>query len=269
MNNADISTSPELPAILQSRALKPALIAGLVVYFLYLIVSMAPARYAAWAIHTAAPNVWLTSVRGSLWNGTAGGGQVDIGTTSIALGEVKWSLNPWTLLALKPCVQFETDAGAQMFSGYVCQSLFGSMTIKDVSLDFPVAAFKELIQLDAKGSFSLQVIEAELRGNRVESLDARFSWQNANVHNGETWWFLGSFGGQASANADGGINVHVVDIGGPIGVDLNARFVLGNEIWSAEGTVKPSPEAPEQISMALQAFAEEVEPGTFKVVWPF
>lgn len=264
-----LDSSEQLPAFLRSWALKPALIAGLVVYFLYLIVSMVPARYAAWAVHTAAPNVWLTGVRGTLWNGYASGGQVDLGGNPVALGEVTWSLNPLTLLTLKPCIQFETDSAAQMFSGYVCQGLFGSTSIKDLSLDFPLSMLSGVVEVEAAGQFSFQIIEAEISGKRVEKLDARFSWQNASVNTGESWWTLGAFGGQATANADGGISVHVTDISGPIGVDINAKFVLGSEIWTAEGTVKPSAEAPADITTALQVFAEEVEPGTFKITWPF
>lgn len=269
MREAESLSQQEMPAILRSRALKPALIASLVVYFLYLLVSMVPARYAAWAVHSAAPMVWLTSVRGTLWNGSAGGGQVDLGEHAIALGEVKWSLNPWTLLTLKPCIKFEADSGAQMFSGRVCQSPFGSTKIQDLSVDLPLSLLSGVIPVQVEGQLSIQVIEGYLRGKRVDQLDARMSWENARVHNGETWWHMGAFGGQARENSNGGISVHLTDLGGgPLSVDLNTNFVIGSEVWTAEGTVKPDPSAPEQMRQGLQMFGEETEPGTFKIAWP-
>ncbi|MFL0800883.1 MAG: type II secretion system protein N [Agarilytica sp.] len=263
-----LASQDQLSALLQSRAIKPALIAGLVVYFLYLIVSLAPARYAAWAIHSAAPNVWLTSVRGTLWDGVAGGGQVDLGDTSISLGQVSWSLNPWTLLTLKPCIQFETESGAQLLSGNICQSPFGGTKIKDFSLDFPVSMLSSIVPVHGSGQFSVQIINADLRGKRVDALDARYSWQNASIYNGEIWWSLGAFGGQARESENGGITAQVMDISGPLGVDVLANFVIGSEVWTAEGTVKPGDGTPEQLVQALQVIGEETEPGTYKVMWP-
>ncbi len=51
-------------------------------------------------------------------------------------------------------------------------------------------------------------------------------------------------------------------------MDVSTNFVIGSEVWTAAGTVKPSPDAPEQMKQGLQMIGEETEPGTFQIAWP-
>lgn len=258
----------QLPAFFQSRAIRPLLITLLVIYFIFSMISMAPARIAAWAINASMPNIWMTSVRGTLWNGYAGGAQVQIGQQSVSLGSVRWTLNPLTLITLQPCISFEADTGGQPMSGLVCQSPFGITRLKDLNVDLPLSILEGALPVQAAGDLSIQVIEASVTGKRVNALDAKVTWQGASVNAGEAWWNLGTFGGQAKHNNEGGIAVRVFDVSGPVGVDLNAAFALGSELFTISGTVSPRSEAPEQLKQGLQMVGEETEPGTFKVSWP-
>ncbi|MFL0811069.1 MAG: type II secretion system protein N [Agarilytica sp.] len=257
-----------MPAFLRSRAIRPLLITVLVIYFIFSMISLAPAKIAGWAINASMPNVWLTSVRGTLWNGVAGGAQFQIGEQSIALGSVRWTLNPMTLLTLQPCISFEVDSGGQPMSGLVCQSPFGITRLKDLNMDLPLSVLESVLPVRATGDLSIQIIEASITGQRVDELDARVTWQNASVFNGESWWSLGTFGGQAKHNNEGGIAVRIFDVSGPVGVDVNAAFALGSELFTLSGNITPRSEAPEQMKQGLQMIGEEVEPGTYKVSWP-
>ena len=87
-----------------SKLLKTLFILVLVGVFLVIVVSRTPAAWAAWGIHKVAPNVWFTGVSGTLWKGQAASAQVDLGSDSIALGEMKWKLKPLSLLILSPCM---------------------------------------------------------------------------------------------------------------------------------------------------------------------
>lgn len=251
-----------------SRALKALLVAGLLIYFLVLVVANVPATLAAWAVHKAVPTLWLTSVDGTVWNGRAGGAQVDMGAQTMPLGEVTWTLSPWSLLILKPCLNFETEVPNQMISGSICQSPFGRTTAKDINIEAPISVINELLPMEAAGQLSLQVLSVDLSGQQVNQLDARFSWQKAAVHNGERWITLGSFGGTAQANGQGGVAAQIFDIDGAFGVDLKAGWAPGVENWTATGTVKPRENAPQQVVQALQAFTEETSPGTYQITWP-
>ena len=257
-----------MPAFLRSRAVRPLLITVLVVYFIFSLISLAPAKIAAWAVNASMPNVWLTGVRGTLWNGIAGGAQIQLGQQAVALGSVRWTLNPMTLLTLQPCVSFEAETGGQPISGLVCQSPFGITRLKDLYIDVPLSLVESQLPVQASGDISVQIIEASVTGQRVNALDAKLTWQNASVFNGESWWSLGTFGGQAQHNNEGGIAVRIFDVSGPVGVDVNAAFALGSELFTVSGNITPRSEAPEQLKQGLQMVGEEVEPGTYKVAWP-
>ncbi len=269
MTDASTAESEPLPtAMIQSRALKPLLITGLIIYFIYLVLAKTPAGLAAWAVRQALPNVWLTSVQGTLWRGSAGGAQVDVAAKTIPLGSVRWSLDPWTLLILKPCLSFETEAPGQMIAGHFCQSPFGATRIDDLTFEAPIAVLSDLLPMAVAGRLSANIVQAEISGQSIRSLDARFSWQDASVDAGETWIGLGSFGGQAQANGEGGIQARLFDLAGPFGLELNAGWTPGAQNWIATGTVTPKPGAPQQAVQALQIVGEEVDGGSYQVSWP-
>lgn len=253
-----------------SSSYKPLFITALVVYFLYLVITTAPASIAAWAAHKAVPNLWLTNEQGTLWKGFSRGAQVDLGRESIALGRVDWSLSPLSLLMLKPCIRFETDGSGQTISGNFCQSPFGGTSVENANFEAPVSMVKALLPdgAQASGNISLQVISAKMNQQKVRQLDARFSWQNASVNVGDSWISLGSFGGTAAEDGDGGVSAKLVDIDGPVGLDLTAGWAPGAKDVSVKGRVEPKQGTPEMIVQALQVFGEETGDGAYNVTWP-
>lgn len=275
---SDVKTveSPEtVPDIFQSRVFKPLFIVGLIIYFIYLVLSNTPASIAAWAVHKAAPNVWLMSVQGSLWKGRAGSAQVDLGNKTLPLGQVEWSLNPWSLLILRPCLSFETQVPGQLISGNLCQSPFGSTSISDANIDMPASTISSMLPVEkTMGQLSIQIIEADLDGLTkglndlsINQIDARFSWQNASVFVEQNWFSLGSFGGQAQANGEGGLTAKVTDIEGPFGVDMNIGLTPGSDKRVINGKITPREGASSQVVQAIQLIGEEVEKGTYLINW--
>jgi Bacterial type II secretion system protein N. len=245
---------------------KPVVITFLIVYFLYLVVSRAPAEIAASAIHNAVPHVWLTGVEGTLWNGVANGSQLDMGKDVLPLGRVTWQLSGWSLLLLRPCIQFATDGGALMASGNVCQGIAGVTGLTDVSVDAPVSSLSELLQLPISGQGSVQIISAELKGTDVQKLDARLSWQKGSVNPENTGWVnVGSYGANLKENGSGGVTASIFDIAAPVKTELEADITFSG--WTIEGKVEPQANAPEILAGGVQLIGEEVEPGIYHIVW--
>ncbi|WP_096085599.1 type II secretion system protein N [Agaribacterium haliotis] len=248
--------------------LKLPLALFLVLYFLYLVVSSAPAAWAAWAAHKAVPNLWLNSVEGSLWSGKAQSAQVDIGPESFALGALNWQLNPWTLLILKPCVDFSASLPNQQLSGSVCHGLGGTTELSDLNIDLPLSVIKAILPMPASGSVSVQVLKAKFdKQLHVEQLAARGSWQKAKVHNGETWMSFGSFAANAEADGQGGVSAKIFDLEGPYKSDFTASWAMGKDA-SIAGTVAPQNGADQVIIQGLQILGEDLGDGSYRVQWP-
>lgn len=248
--------------------IKPAFIAGLIIYCVYLVFAKAPAALAAWAVHQAVPELWFTSVEGSLWNGRAGSAQLDIGDQALALGQVEWSLDPMSILMLKPCVQFASELPGQSIAGRACQSPFGITSVSDIVVEAPISAFNQFLPVDASGQLSLNVLSAHTRGSVVSQLDARFSWTSARVSAEGNVFTLGAFGGELQADEAGGIRANVFDIEGPFSLKGNAAWNSADNIVKIDSTVIPKPGAPDMIVQALQVIGEDVGGGAYRIVWP-
>ena len=251
-----------------ARLLKILIVAFLVLYFLFLVISRTPATVGASLVHSAVPNLWFTGVTGTLWNGRASGAQIDIGNSALPLGEVRWQLSPLSLLLLSPCVSFSTEYPGQSAEGRLCQSVGGKTRIKDTSVDGSVAILSELIP-DASigGRGSLQVAEGEFSGVTIHKLSAQLSWQQASVNVMDRWLNFGSYAAKISENQDGGIQAKVFDIKGPYKIDFDANW-FANGGWKTEGTVIPGPGADPDVQQGLQVLGEEIEQNKYKIIWP-
>lgn len=248
------------------RGLKPLFITALILYFIVLVVARIPASVGAWAIHNAVPTVWLTSVEGTIWNGSAGGAQIDVDKQAIPLGKISWRLSPLSLLLFQPCVDFESQGTGLMLSGHVCGSASGDVVAENLDIAGPVAIVKDVLNVNASGQLSIQVIKAVKIGNTIPELDLRFSWQGAAVNHEGNWYTVGDLGGQIQHNENGGLDGKVFDITGPYGLDLNGSWVLGSENWTIKGTVAPRENANRNVVEILGTIAEEKD-GVYHVVW--
>ncbi|PCK08147.1 MAG: hypothetical protein COA42_10510 [Alteromonadaceae bacterium] len=254
-----------------AKSHKSLVIATLVLYFLFLVLSRIPAVWGAWFIHSVAPQLWLTGVSGTIWEGSAKGSQIDLGPSPLALGEFKWKLKPLSILMLSPCLHFETSVSGQMASGEVCHSLVGTITLNDINIDAPVDAVSHLLPIESRGQMSLQVIEATINGNEIDALDARLSWQNARVKpDGQPWLILGAYAATLTGGDQGGINAKVLDLQGAYGIDLDAKWSPKkplNDSVSIEGTVALKEGASDMVKQALDLIGEVLSDGVYKVQW--
>jgi len=255
--------------MIQTKLLKTAFILFLVLLFLFLVVSRTPAAWAAWAVQQAMPNVWLSSVEGTLWRGTAKSAQVDLGPAPLALGEVRWSLNPFSLLVAQPCVTFSTKLPGQTLTGKLCQSVFSQQTrVSDMRLDAPISVLKPILPIDASGFVSILVNRASFRADAyVEEIDGQMSWENARANTGQSWINLGTFGATAKENGEGGIAAEVFDVAGPYTSRLDAQWSVNTD-WVVNGTIAPQQGAADIVVQGLKILGEDMGDGSYRVQWP-
>lgn len=252
---------------MQSKFFKSIFIAFLCVFFFFLVLSNAPATWVAWGIHKAAPNVWLTGVSGSLWRGSAETSQVDINKNPIALGTISWNISPWSFLTLSACMDIEAVAPGQSVSGNVCQSISGSTSLSDVSVELPVARLQKLLPTAVVGHLSLQIRSAEVSNQRFSELDGQVGLQQAKISVENTWYSFGTFAAKLSESQAGGVDAKLFDIDSPYKFDLNATWLIG-EPWQIAGVITPQASAPELAVQALQTIGEDAGSGGYRVQWP-
>lgn len=255
--------------LINSKFVKLFFFVFLALYFMYKVLANAPAAWAAWAAHQAVPTLWLSSVKGSLWQGTAQSAQVELGQAPLALGKVSWSLKPWSMLKLQFCLDFSTELPGQSSSGELCQSMFGASTdLADVRLDAPISVLKDILPIDASGYMSIVVREASFTPQaEVLSLDGQFSWENARVNTGTSWIALGTFAATAKESDRGGVVADIFDIQSPYKSELNAEWLAGED-WRIAGTIAPQANAEDIVVQGLNLIGEDQGQGVFRVQWP-
>lgn len=250
-----------------SKVIKTTLILLLVLYFLFLVIARVPAAWAVWAVHRATPDVRLTGVSGTLWEGRATGGTAMVNGQFLPLEDVRWKVNPWTLMGLNACAAVELDVLAQPASGTVCGRPGGVITAQDLQLSAPMAIVGNWVQLPLGGLASLQIQELRLQNERVEALQGNLSWRDARWNDGDRWFSLGAFAAKLTANAQGGVHANIFELDGPFDVDLAGDFVPGQEP-AIQGTVVPTADAPAPIRDAIQFVGEPLDGGGYRLAWP-
>lgn len=244
------------------------------VYVIVLIIVKIPAAWVASTLHSNLPNLWLTGVTGTAWNGVANGAQLDIGDSQIPMGVFRWKVSPWSLVLLNPCMDIKSELAGQPFEGRVCQSLVGNVSVSDLTVDLPVDIFSDMVNLQIGGQASLQVAHAKVAGviigvPKVSSLDARLTVLNSSINPGNGWMTLGSYAAVLSESGQGGINAQILDIDAPFGVELTASWVtVGSEDVVANGTIATTPNSPPDAVSAIQIIGEEKEAGVYHIQWP-
>lgn len=245
---------------------KTLLIVALVLYFLFVVVANIPARLLASVVHQQVPVVWLNSVEGTIWKGSAGAAQVDVKPVAIPLGKLSWELNPWSLLAFNPCVKFETSQKGQNISGKLCHSIGGRSSVENVMVDSSMAMINGMVGTELKGRGSLEVQQAEFTKSQVKKLSASLTWHNARVFVIDEWLSLGSYVAQFKENERGGVQAKVFNMQAPLTLEMEADWTA-QEGWTAEGVVTPGANAPQKIVEGIKFIGEETEPGTYKFSW--
>jgi len=245
---------------------KTLLVAALVLYFLFVVVANIPARLLASIVHKQVPVVWLNSVEGTIWNGRAAASQIDVKPVAIPLGKISWELNPWSLLALNPCVKFETSQKGQNISGTLCHGVGGRSSVENVAVDSSMAIISGLVGTDLKGRGSLEVQSAEFTQSQIKKLSASLTWQNSRIFVIDEWLALGSYVAKFRENENGGVTAEVFNMEAPLTLKMTADWTA-KQGWGADGTVQPGPGTPEKIVEGLKAFGEEIEPGNYKFTW--
>jgi general secretion pathway protein N len=247
---------------------KSLAVGGLVVYFLYLVVSSTPATLLSWGVMKAVPQLSVAGVTGTLWNGKAAGVRLNLdGNPPLSLGPLSWRLSPWNLALFKACLDIKNEK----INGGLCRGVTGASQINNLQLELPAALAGLFVResgASVDGDLSLMIERASLKSNLdIGELKGNLSWRGAKVSVNGMAFALGDFAADLKADGAGGLKAQVSDLSGPIKVNLEAGYKIGQSP-KVSGEINPSEQAPAAIRDALSLFATQAENGAFKVVYP-
>lgn len=197
---------------------------GLLVLLVVLIITRIPAKFAAFVFTKAVPGLSLAEIQGTFWRGNAGTALLNVNGDLYSLGKFDWRIKPLSLIAMKPCSNISFIFQNQTANGDVC-GRNQRVDLADFNLSVP-ASLLEMFGVPASlsGDLSLMIDKGTLVGNEVRQLTGNISWRNGAYHDGANWINLGSFGGNLTEDRQGGFNLELIDLGGPVIADLDVNY---------------------------------------------
>ena len=246
-----------------SKLLKVLLGLGLFVYFIVLVVVATPATLVTANLAKAVPQLQLSIISGTAWKGRAADAAVVVQGKALSLGALKWEFKPLSLMALKACVDLESD----IFSGNVCRTITGQNQFHRVQADLPAALANRFIkEAEFAGVASLNIVRGEVSDKgEVAKLSGNFSWRSARVKVQGMWFTLGDYAADLVEAGDGNINASIFDLSGPFGLKLNTSVGVGIQTPKISGEVTPREGDPVAITDNLSLFPEKN--GTYTVTF--
>lgn len=246
-------------------SIKLLIILAFIIYFLYLVIVRMPATLVTANLVKAMPHLQLAVVSGSVWQGQAGDAAINIQGQPIRLGVLRWHFQPMKLLALKACVDLESE----VFNGNVCKTITGVNQFHKFQAELPARLANQLTgEAQFSGLASINILRAEITDKGyVKSLSGNLSWRGARVNVQNMWFTLGDYAADIVAAEGGNVKASLFDLAGPFGVKLEA-LVGVNITPTAQGTILPKEDAQEAIKDVLGLFAVPQEDGAFAVKYP-
>lgn len=199
-----------------------ALAAVLVVVFLVALVVSAPARLLPLVV--PGNTVSLQGLSGTVWEGSAGRCMVRLPTGHFHLGSVEWSLDPLSLLVLRPRLTVASEWGPQTLSGEVALRGARSVDVSDFEANFSAALAKQFAPLAIDGDISVQVADMAVRDGLPAGGEGRVVWQGARWLSPQGPVPLGSYALDFSQDGDAPLQGDVITLAGPMRAEGQASL---------------------------------------------
>lgn len=248
------------------RLAKIAFFVGLVIYFVFSVISRVPAQWGAQVALQNAPGLTLGAVSGSLWSGKAASATINVQGQTIDLGGLSWDVDVWALLGLNVCA----DITSRMIQADVCRSLAGMNRVDNLMLEtFPAKMLDPIISFARLGGdIGITVKHLQVTDDgKIHKISANAFWDGARGEAGGGWFELGGFNADLKENGQGGVVATIVDTAGGFGLQMDAEYGFGGE-YKADGIITPRPEANSELVVSLGLFTETLDDGTFRLKWP-
>lgn len=240
---------------------------GLLIYVCLMIVTRIPAGWGAYFVQSAAPNLQLSAVTGTVWNGEAANAKITIDGKTIDLGRLTWHLEPLALFQMRACAKVRSD----LLGGDVCRSANNVNMLSDLVVNrLPAQVLNDAMGASLFGHGDITVNRFHVKDNGdILDLEGHLTWENAAIdpRTGTGRMELGNYAVALTENGTGGLYADITDLSGEFDVDIRGDIKL-REMPKLTGTIRPSANAPNPIVQALSIFAEPLDDGGFRINFP-
>ena len=227
------------------------------VVLLVLLASSAPAHLLLRVLENTP--VTAQALQGTIWQGRAGRVLVATDAGLLHLGEVSWSLRPWSLLALAPRLQVGSRWGGQRLQAELQIRGRSDITLETLDASFDAALLRHLAPVALQGVVSLQATQLRLRDGLPVETEGRLLWQQAAWDAPRGVLSLGSYVVEVSQPRGGDLTGTVLTLEGP--VRATGQLQLARSSYSIAVLIAHDGRWDPQLQEALSLLARPVAEG--------
>ena len=230
--------------------------------FIFFMLATFPAEYAYQLVQARIKNLSLSSVNGTLWNGSAGYVQY----RSTPLGSFNWSLHPHDILRGHLETDFSLTSDQMQTKGTAGREIFGTAYTKNLEGYVPAAllgkqlGIKTVIPPD-KFHSSMQIRDTYPRFS-LEAEDGQSTWKH-DSKSSQAQSKLGNLNGLISTEKEG-IVFNISDENSPIKV-IADLLVCPDGKYELNGKLIPTPAAQKGLSKSLTMLGKPDKNGVIKI----
>jgi len=215
-----------------------------------------PARLAASWLDRE--QIAVSAVQGTIWEGRAGRVVMRTPAGSLHLGELRWKLHPWSLLALAPSATIESQWGSQ----HLVTRLWrrgGRWELRDFDAMVDARLLRHLVPVVLRGNLSVQLERLSLTSSELLHAQGRVVWQNAlwQTDNGSVP--LGNYVALLDSEGEGSIAAKISTLSGPLRAEGEVR--IDGHRYHVETQIAAPGGMDGQLAQALSLIAEPRENG--------
>ncbi|MDO8862214.1 type II secretion system protein N [Haliea sp. E1-2-M8] len=203
--------------------------------------------------------VTAEGLQGTVWRGSAGRVLVATDVGLLHLGEVSWSLQPWSLLTLAPRLEVESHWGGQRLQAEVQLRGRDDISLEHLDASFDAALIRHLAPVALQGVVSLQAQQLHLRDGLPVQAQGRVLWQQAVWDSPRGMLPLGSYVLEIAQPRGGELTGEVLTLEGP--VRATGQLQLARSSYSIAVLISNDGNWDPQLQEALSLLARPVAEG--------
>lgn len=161
---------------IQADSVRPILFLSAALLLAIFLANATPARVLPSVLP---PSVTVEGLSGTLWRGHAARSAIQWQGQFLALGELNWKVNAWSLFTFKPEVTFGSQWGAQSLAGSLRVSGADEFRLNDLKVSVPVDFVRKLLPFYIGGRFTAVLPELHWRGGTIGRAEGRIDWSGA------------------------------------------------------------------------------------------
>lgn len=201
---------------------------------------------------------------GTLRQGSVSGLVIRLNTARIVLGQVRWKLEPLSLLAGKLSLHIKAEHDRQTLDGNVSLSVSRTLKVQGMEIIAPAALASQFYPIPGQvgGQIELGITELVVNAEGMQSLDAQGVYRDAHYIIGQLVE-LGTYAGRFSMQ-EGTVRVEVSDLDAHVGLNGFATYTPGSREYDVDVKLLPKASASPMITQGIGQVLPQGQDGSYQ-----